>query len=112
MVVLTGALGCFQFVLSSDPLLLINVFQRKLRCKCAGKMVHGCNISSEVVIRSVCATLSRQFIKDIVVPQNAESNLSELFFVCFVLFCFVFRDRVSLCSPGCPGTHSVDQAGL
>jgi hypothetical protein len=32
------------------------------------------------------------------------------FFVCF-LFWF-FRDRVSLCSPGCPGTHSVDQAGL
>jgi hypothetical protein len=40
---------------------------------------------------------------------------------CFVLFVFVvvvvvlvlvFRDRVSLCSPGCPGTHSVDQAGL
>jgi hypothetical protein len=30
-------------------------------------------------------------------------------FVCFVLF---FRDRVSLYSPGCPGTHSVDQAGL
>jgi hypothetical protein len=24
----------------------------------------------------------------------------------------VVRDRVSLCSPGCPGTHSVDQAGL
>jgi hypothetical protein len=21
-------------------------------------------------------------------------------------------DRVSLCSPGCPGTHSVDQVGL
>jgi hypothetical protein len=32
---------------------------------------------------------------------------------CFVLFCFVlFSDRVSLCSPGCSGTHSVDQAGL
>jgi hypothetical protein len=29
-------------------------------------------------------------------------------FVCL----FVFRDRVSLCSPGCPGTHFVDQAGL
>jgi hypothetical protein len=29
-------------------------------------------------------------------------------------FCgfFVFRDRVSLYSLGCPGTHSVDQAGL
>jgi hypothetical protein len=23
-----------------------------------------------------------------------------------------FLDRVSLCSPGCPGTHSVDQVGL
>jgi hypothetical protein len=22
------------------------------------------------------------------------------------------QDKVSLCSPGCPGTHSVDQAGL
>jgi hypothetical protein len=30
----------------------------------------------------------------------------------FILFLLVFRDRVSLCSPGCPGTHSVDQAGL
>jgi hypothetical protein len=29
-------------------------------------------------------------------------------FVCFLFF----QDRVSLCSPGCPGTHSVDQAGL
>jgi hypothetical protein len=41
------------------------------------------------------------------------------FFVlfCFVLFCFVlfvlfFQDRVSLYSPGCPGTHSVYQASL
>jgi hypothetical protein len=31
---------------------------------------------------------------------------------CLFVFGFVFRDRVSLCSPGCPGTHSVDQAGL
>jgi hypothetical protein len=31
----------------------------------------------------------------------------------FVLFCFVcFWDRVSLCNPGCPGTHFADQAGL
>jgi hypothetical protein len=35
------------------------------------------------------------------------------FFVLFLfLFLFVFRDRVSLYSPGCPGTHFVDQAGL
>jgi hypothetical protein len=30
----------------------------------------------------------------------------------FFLFFVFFPDRVSLCSPGCPGTHSVDQAGL
>jgi hypothetical protein len=29
-----------------------------------------------------------------------------------VFFFLVFRDRVSLCIPGCPGTHFVDQAGL
>jgi hypothetical protein len=27
-------------------------------------------------------------------------------------FCFCFRNRVSLYSPGCSGTHSIDQAGL
>jgi hypothetical protein len=30
----------------------------------------------------------------------------------FFFFVFAFRDRVSLCSLGCPGIHSVDQAGL
>ena len=38
-----------------------------------------------------------------------------VFFFFFVLFCFlffVFLDRVSLYSPGCPGTHFVDQSGL
>jgi hypothetical protein len=35
------------------------------------------------------------------------------FFLLFLfLFCFVFQDRVSLYSPGCPGAHFVDQAGL
>ena len=49
---------------------------------------------------------------------------SNVFFVClfvwlvgFVLvwwgfFCFVFETKVSLCSLQCPGTYSVDQAGL
>jgi hypothetical protein len=36
-----------------------------------------------------------------------------LFGVCLFVCLFVcFWDRVSLCSPGCPGTHFVDQAGL
>jgi hypothetical protein len=33
-------------------------------------------------------------------------------FLFFVFCLFVFWDRVSLYSPGCPGTHFVDQAGL
>jgi hypothetical protein len=38
-------------------------------------------------------------------------NYCRMFFVFGFVF-LVFRDRVSLCSPGCPGTHSIDQAGL
>jgi hypothetical protein len=34
----------------------------------------------------------------------------QLSLLCFVFL--VFRDRVSLYSPGCPGTYFVDQAGL
>jgi hypothetical protein len=30
----------------------------------------------------------------------------------YSFFFLVFQDRVPLCSPGSPGTHSVDQAGL
>jgi hypothetical protein len=31
---------------------------------------------------------------------------------CFCFLFLVFPDRISLCSPGCPEIHSVDQAGL
>jgi hypothetical protein len=30
----------------------------------------------------------------------------------WLVLVLVFQDRVSLYSSGCPGTHSVDQAGL
>jgi hypothetical protein len=36
-------------------------------------------------------------------------------FVCLLvclIWVFFFQDKVSLCNPGCPGTPSVDQAGL
>jgi hypothetical protein len=55
-------------------------------------------------------------------PAHIQACLSNVLFVClfcclvsflFVcLFFFFFRDTVSLYSPGCPGTHFVDQAGL
>jgi hypothetical protein len=44
---------------------------------------------------------------------SATVVLAKEIFLFFVFFLFlVFRDRVSLCSPGSPGTHFVDQAGL
>jgi hypothetical protein len=42
---------------------------------------------------------------------NHISHLSSPYFY-KLFFVFVFRDMVSLCSPGCPGTHFIDQAGL
>ena len=42
--------------------------------------------------------------------SDCRKSFLFLFFVCFVGG--GVRDRVSLCSPGCPGTHSVDQACL
>ena len=57
---------------------------------------------------------------------NANSRLCLSLYLCSIIWgcilwycqldsffvCLVFQDRVSLCSPGCPGTHSVDQAFL
>ena len=40
--------------------------------------------------------------------QKVKINLKRS----FMFLVLVFRDRVSLCSPGCPRTHSVNQAGL
>jgi hypothetical protein len=39
-------------------------------------------------------------------------TLSFVLFFGFLVLVLVLRDKVSLYSPGCPGTHSVDQAGL
>jgi hypothetical protein len=43
---------------------------------------------------------------------SANRGLEPTVFLFFLFLFLVFRDRVSLCSPGCPGTHSADQAGL
>jgi hypothetical protein len=49
-----------------------------------------------------------------VVSGKVQEGLAKYlgFFSFSFLLLFVFNDRDSLCSPGCPGTHSVDQAGL
>jgi hypothetical protein len=47
-----------------------------------------------------------------VFAQDSSTDDKGLLFVVVLLFLFGFQDRVSLYSPGYPGTHSVDQAGL
>jgi hypothetical protein len=52
---------------------------------------------------------SRYLLKSFWIITSISFTLSLL--ICFSFFLFVW-DRVSLYSPGCPGTHFVDQAGL
>jgi hypothetical protein len=83
----------------------------------------------KLVFSSECQWVHQGHSKAGPMPENGQNKTDSMFFgfwflwelgfICFLLlFCFVlvwflvFRDRVSLCSPGCPGTHSVDQAGL
>jgi hypothetical protein len=42
-------------------------------------------------------------------PSHSQVCLAGGLSLHFFVF---FQDRVSLCSPGCPGTHFVDKAGL
>jgi hypothetical protein len=61
----------------------------------------------------------RQGVLTGAVFQSRRDTLSllsfEFFCFCLKFFCFVclfVETDFSLCNPGCPGTHSVDQAGL
>jgi hypothetical protein len=42
----------------------------------------------------------------------SSKSICGIVFKILVVVVVVFRDRVSLYSPGCPGTHFLDQAGL
>jgi hypothetical protein len=68
--------------------------ERGQRCFSLGK-------PSSVYCYVGCLTISQ--------TVRCTSCLEDALFVCLFV---CFWDRVSLCSPGCPGTHFVDQAGL
>jgi hypothetical protein len=71
-----------------------------------------------VVTGYVCSVASGLHSQPSVITSEAFAHVWKscqlsLFVGFFLFVClFVFRDRVSLCSLGCPGTHFVDQAGL
>ena len=44
------------------------------------------------------------------IKQNLGTTMMD--YSCFFCFCFVFQDKVSLCSPKCSGPNKVHQASL
>jgi hypothetical protein len=44
--------------------------------------------------------------------HHSHTGTKEILINTLFFFFLVFQDRVSLYSPGCPGTHFVDQAGF
>jgi hypothetical protein len=81
-------------------------------------LMHTCGDSRQhVVIDSLLSHGSQEFTSghqacwEVPLTYCSPNLLKDFFFFSvlkFYLFFFSFRDRVSLCSPGCPGTHSVD----
>lgn len=56
-------------------------------------------------VPSLNGPVSQSYLRD-AQPTDPTQLSSGFFFVA------LFLDRVSLCSPSCPGTHPVEQAGL
>ena len=86
-------------------------YQPSIRCRISKDLFAICSLPFWLIDSVLGITEALQFYE---VPF-VDSFLVCLFvFVCFLfLFLFLFfRDRVSLWSPGCLGTHSVDQAGF
>jgi hypothetical protein len=74
---------------------------------------HDCLASKEV--RGECESPGAGVWAEVSHPVAAGNGIQVLdksHTYSFFFFFFGFRDSVSLCSPGCPGTHSVDQASL
>jgi hypothetical protein len=81
---------------------------------------HGNTMSCIFQVPRLSAVIVTEYLLAILTtalqPDRPEVTRSTIPCICFCFFIgfffFFFRDRVSLCSPGYPETHSVDQAGL
>ena len=83
-------------------------------CSCRKYMIRSTTVagSHQVSLRAVpgLETELSQHPANLCVPRMP-AVLSKVSFLSFFFFSF-FQDRVSLYTPGCPGTHFVYQAGL
>jgi hypothetical protein len=92
-------------------MLILKAFKTKIICNTCFICKQHLNISQ--------VTDSVQHILLLVLAakghQRCESNaisISALYSFCLFVCLLFFRDSISLHSPGCSGTHFVDQAGL
>jgi hypothetical protein len=86
------------------------------RCPSTSARLWGWNwgLQADSTSASICWVISQAqnvFFKKVYSWKNIWTGAIKSLEVKCAFFSFL-RDRVSLCSPGCPGTHFVDQAGL
>ena len=93
-----GSTPCPNFVL------LVIIALNLTQCVCVCVCVSVCVFNTSAVIAVTCNLVGLCLIS-----VNFFTN--SFSFLYFILFYFGFWDRVSLYSPGCPGTHFADQAG-
>jgi hypothetical protein len=80
-----------------------------------GKVDVVCDYGSQEMVRDfypALLDLLTDSSSNGICPSSLQSTISIAARVNFFFFFLVFRDRVSLYSSGCPGTHFVNQAGL
>jgi hypothetical protein len=90
-------------------------FCRRPRFK--SQQSHGCSQPSEAPVPGdptpSLASMSNRPPCGTYTYMQQNTHIQKIKEIDCFCFCFLFfRDRVSLYSPGCPGTHFVDQTGL
>lgn len=96
-------LACFYFMYNVCPAPCVQYPQRPEE----GIRIPGAGVTEGCEMGAVWA-LGTKPPSSLCKSSHHLSNFA--FFVVVVLLCF--QDRVSLCVSGCPGAHSVAQAGL
>jgi hypothetical protein len=107
--------GCVLWYLDLQAVTGCQLCVSCMRCVCA--CVHmRMHVRMSVCVRArACALVCSGACGDQMLMSKCLSQSPLTLTFClfgFFFFFFFSRDRVSLYIPGCPGTHSVDQAGL
>lgn len=76
---------------------------------------HPTSVRMTKINETISTNAKRVWIKRnsyLLPPGGTKSCCNEIYFSFFNIWILVFQDSVFLCSPGIPGPHYVNQAGL